>query len=31
MATLTAIDVPFGQGSLLGRPGEFVGRPAAAP
>jgi len=30
LATLAAIGVPLGQGYLLGRPGEFVGRPAAA-
>ncbi len=27
LATLAAIGVPLGQGYLLGRPGEFVGRP----
>jgi EAL domain-containing protein (putative c-di-GMP-specific phosphodiesterase class I) len=29
MATLAAIGVPLGQGYLLGRPGEFIGRQAA--
>lgn len=29
LATLAKIGVPLGQGYLLGRPGEFIGRVAA--
>jgi len=30
-ATLASIGIPLGQGYLLGRPGEFIGRPEARP